>query len=132
MLMVGERIAVCASTAGPLKYANDNSAAIKAGVKRVVQTSSVAATSTPTGSPDSVSDETRWTDIKDLLSGVGVPWNGAAFFRADRAGLVDDETARQRLSSLARHLEMDRSLLTHSEFFNAQGLRLKIEEVGTH
>jgi hypothetical protein len=79
-----------------------------------------------------IGDETRWTDIKDLLSGVGVPWNGAAFFRADRAGLVDDETARQRLSSLARHLEMDRSLLTHSEFFNAQGLRLKIEEVGTH
>src|SRR5471030_2523258 len=38
------------------------SAAIKAGVKRVVQTSSVAATSTPTGSPDSLSDETRWTD----------------------------------------------------------------------
>jgi nucleoside-diphosphate-sugar epimerase len=38
------------------------SAAIKAGVKRVVQTSSVAATSMPTGSPDSVSDETRWTD----------------------------------------------------------------------
>jgi nucleoside-diphosphate-sugar epimerase len=38
-------------------------AAIRAGVKRVVQTSSVAATSTPPGSPDSVSDETRWTDV---------------------------------------------------------------------
>src|SRR5579872_710005 len=38
-------------------------AAIKAGVKRVVQTSSVAATSKPTGSPDSVSDETQWTDL---------------------------------------------------------------------
>jgi dihydroflavonol-4-reductase len=37
-------------------------AAIRAGVKRVVQTSSAAATSPPTGSPDSVSDETRWTD----------------------------------------------------------------------
>jgi dihydroflavonol-4-reductase len=37
-------------------------AAIKAGVKRVVQTSSVAATSKPVGSPDSVSDETQWTD----------------------------------------------------------------------
>jgi len=38
-------------------------AAIKAGVKRVVQTSSVAATSRPTGSPDSISDETQWTDL---------------------------------------------------------------------
>ena len=38
-------------------------AAIKAGVKRVVQTSSVAATSKGVGTPDSVSDETVWTDL---------------------------------------------------------------------
>ncbi|HZZ88664.1 MAG TPA: aldehyde reductase [Caulobacteraceae bacterium] len=38
------------------------SAAIRAGVKRVVQTSSVAATSKPPGGPDSVCDETQWTD----------------------------------------------------------------------
>jgi hypothetical protein len=79
-----------------------------------------------------IGDETRWTDMVDLLSNAGVDWNGAAFFQADRTGLVDDDTARQRLSELARHLEKDRSLLKHSEFFNAQGLRLKIEEVGTH
>jgi hypothetical protein len=79
-----------------------------------------------------IGDETRWTDMLDLLSGAGMAWNGAAFFQADRGGLVDDDTARERLSSLARHLEKDRSLLTHSEFFNAQGLRLKIEEAGTH
>jgi hypothetical protein len=79
-----------------------------------------------------IGDETRWNDMVDLLSGANVLWNGAAFFQADRGGLVDDETARKRLASLARHLEKDRSLLTHSEFFNAQGLRLKIEEVGTH
>jgi nucleoside-diphosphate-sugar epimerase len=39
-------------------------AAIKAGVKRVVLTSSVAATSKPPSSGDSVSDETVWTDVK--------------------------------------------------------------------
>jgi hypothetical protein len=33
---------------------------------------------------------------------------------------------------LTRHLEKDRSILTHSEFFNARGLRLKIQEIGTH
>jgi nucleoside-diphosphate-sugar epimerase len=38
-------------------------AAIKAGVKRVVLTSSVAATSKAPGGPDSVSDETVWTDV---------------------------------------------------------------------
>jgi hypothetical protein len=79
-----------------------------------------------------IGNETRWTDMVDLLSGSSVPWNGAAFFQGDRAGLIDDSTAKQRLSSLTRHLEKDRSLLTHSEFFNAQGLRMKIEELGTH
>src|SRR5690348_14450781 len=39
-------------------------AAIKAGVTRVVMTSSVAATSRPPDSGDSVSDETVWTDVK--------------------------------------------------------------------
>jgi hypothetical protein len=79
-----------------------------------------------------IGDETRWADTVELLAAAGAPWNGAAFFQADRAGLVDDATARQRLASLTRHLETDRALLTHSELFNAQGLRLKIEEIGAH
>ena len=42
-------------------------AAIKAGVKRVVLTSSVAATSKGVKGPDSVADETQWTDLSDPL-----------------------------------------------------------------
>jgi hypothetical protein len=34
--------------------------------------------------------------------------------------------------SLAQGLRGDRSLLAHSEFFNEEGLRLKIEEVRKH
>jgi hypothetical protein len=79
-----------------------------------------------------IGDETRWSDMTDLLSGPGVPWNGAAFFQGDRGGLIDDTTAQQRLASLTRALEKDRALLTHSEFFNAQGLRLKIQEIPAH
>ena len=45
-------------------------AAIKAGVKRVVMTSSVAATSAPSSDPDGVSDETVWTDPKDPGAGA--------------------------------------------------------------
>jgi nucleoside-diphosphate-sugar epimerase len=40
-------------------------AAIKAGAKRVVMTSSVAATSLGVGAPDGVADETVWTDLKN-------------------------------------------------------------------
>ena len=79
-----------------------------------------------------IGDETRWNDMTDLLSGPNVPWNGAAFFQGDRGGLIDDTTAQQRLASLTKALEKDRSLLTHSEFFNADGLRLKIQEIPAH
>ena len=44
-------------------------AAIKAGVKRVVMTSSVASTSPPVGAPSGVNDETVWTDSDDVRHG---------------------------------------------------------------
>lgn len=76
-----------------------------------------------------IGDETRWPDMVRLFAGSGAAWNGAAFFQADRDGLVPDALARQRLDTLTRHLEADRSLLKDAEFFNADGLRLKIEEI---
>ncbi len=76
-----------------------------------------------------IGNETRWADMVDLLSRANVPWNGAAFFRGDRGGLIDDATARQRLATLTRHLEKDRSIFSHGELFNAQGLRMKIEPI---
>jgi hypothetical protein len=76
-----------------------------------------------------IGDDTRWPDIVRLCADARAAWNGAAFFQADRAGLVRDPVARYRLESLMRHLESDRSLLKHSEFFDVRGLRLKIEEI---
>jgi hypothetical protein len=76
-----------------------------------------------------IGDETRWAEMVDLLAASGAPWNGAIFFQGDRGGLIDDTTAGQRLLSLTRHLESDRSILKHGEFFNPQGLRMKIDEI---
>ena len=45
-------------------------AAIEAGVKRVVMTSSVAATSPVNGAPNCISDETTWTDATDAKTGA--------------------------------------------------------------
>jgi hypothetical protein len=78
-----------------------------------------------------IGDETRWPDMVRLFDGSGAAWNGAAFFQADVAGLIDDALASHRLHSLARHLEHDRSILNHGEFFDTRGLRLKIEEIGS-
>jgi hypothetical protein len=79
-----------------------------------------------------VGDETRWPEIAGLLNASGEAWNGAAFFQADRAGLVVDVVAKRRLAALTRRLQEDRSLLKESEFFNARGLRLRIEEIVSH
>ncbi len=76
-----------------------------------------------------IGDETRWPDMVQLLAEAGTPWNGVALFQADRAGLVRDPVAQHRLATLMRHLQSDRSLLKHAEFFDIRGLRLKIEEV---
>jgi hypothetical protein len=77
-----------------------------------------------------IGDETRWPDMARLFDGSGAAWSGAAFFRADVGGLIDDGLASHRLRSLARHLERDRSILNDGEFFDARGLRLKLEEIG--
>jgi hypothetical protein len=79
-----------------------------------------------------IGNETRWPDMARLFADSGAAWNGAAFFQADRMGLVDDAAAKRRLASLVRHLEKDRSILADGEFFDACGLRLKIEEVVKH
>jgi len=79
-----------------------------------------------------IGDEIRWADMVAMFRDAGASWNGAAFFQGDRDGLIDDATAKWRLSSLSRHLRKDRSILTHSDFFNSDGLRLKIEQITTH
>ena len=76
-----------------------------------------------------VGDEIRWPEMARLFDGAGVSWNGAAFFQADRDGLVAEEEAKQRLTSLVRHVNEDRKILNDGEFFNCSGLRLKLEEI---
>ncbi|TCZ55567.1 hypothetical protein [Roseicella aquatilis] len=79
-----------------------------------------------------VGDETRWPEMRALFAGAGVAWSGAVFFRAGREGLVEDGTARARLAALMRKLHEDRSLIRDGEFFNADGLRLRLDEVTPH
>lgn len=79
-----------------------------------------------------VGDETRWPDMVRLFIGAGVPWSAAAFFRAGREGLVPDAEARARLGALTRKLHEDRSLIREGEFFNADGLRLRLDDAKPH
>ncbi len=79
-----------------------------------------------------IGDETRWPDMLRLFAGSGAAWSGAAFFQADRGGLIDDTLAKRRLASLVQHLARDRKILNDGEFFNPAGLRLKVEEIPMH
>lgn len=79
-----------------------------------------------------VGDETRWSDMVALFAGARVAWSGAVFFRAGREGLVEDGEAKSRLASLMRHLEEDRSVIKDGEFFNEDGLRLRLDEMKPH
>ncbi|MBC9175708.1 hypothetical protein [Pseudoroseomonas ludipueritiae] len=79
-----------------------------------------------------VGDETRWPEMVSLFAGAGVAWSGAVFFRAGREGLVRDAEARARLGALTRKLHEDRTLIREGEFFNADGLRLQLEELKPH
>ena len=78
-----------------------------------------------------VGDEIRWPEMVRLLDSARVAWHGAAFFQADRDGLVNDADAKLRLGSLVRHLNEDRKILNDGEFFDRRGLRLKLEEVAS-
>lgn len=79
-----------------------------------------------------VGNETRWPDMLALFAGAGVAWSGAVFFRAGREGLVEDREAKARLAALTRKLHEDRSLIRDGDFFNADGLRLRLEELKPH
>jgi hypothetical protein len=74
-----------------------------------------------------VGDETRWPEMITLFAGARVTWDAVAFFRAGREGLVEDREAKSRLAALTRKLYEDRGLIREGEFFNAEGLRLRLD-----
>lgn len=75
-----------------------------------------------------IGDDIRWPDMAAHLDGSGAPWNGVVMFRAGREGLVADDIARDRLDQLVRALNGDRTLIRDGEFFNRDGLRLRLDD----
>ena len=75
-----------------------------------------------------IGDDIDWPQMADHLDGSGVPWNGVALFRAGREGLVADSIASDRLDQLVRALNGDRTLIRDGEFFNRDGLRLRLDD----
>jgi hypothetical protein len=81
-----------------------------------------------------IGDETDWDEMAALLSESGRPWDAVAFFPAsdDDGGPLDNATARTALAALSARIADDRLVLNEGHFFERQGRRLAIEEVGVH
>ncbi|MFS4436637.1 hypothetical protein ACMA5I_00335 [Paracoccaceae bacterium GXU_MW_L88] len=75
-----------------------------------------------------IGDEMNWADLKGYLDGSGAPWTGAVLYRAGREGLVKDEIAQKRLGELMRALHGDRTLIRDGDFFNRDGLTLRLDD----
>jgi len=77
-----------------------------------------------------IGDDMRWREMRDLLDGSGVKWNGVAFFPVDSiTGPVNNDLARSKLRELETALREDRRLLNKGHFFDRKGRRMKVEEV---
>lgn len=75
-----------------------------------------------------IGDELGWPEMVAYFDASGVGWTAVALFRAGREGLVRDEVAQDRLSSLMRALQGDRGLIREGEFFNRDGLNLRLDD----
>lgn len=75
-----------------------------------------------------IGDDLTWAEMAAHFDAAGVPWDAVALFRAGREGLVEDDTARHRLLQLTQALNGDRTLIRDGEFFNRDGLRLRLDD----
>lgn len=75
-----------------------------------------------------IGDDLSWPQMAGYLDGSGAAWDAVAMFRADRDGLITDDLARERLDGLVRALNGDRTLIREGEFFNRDGLRLRLDD----
>lgn len=75
-----------------------------------------------------IGDELGWQEMAQHLDNSGTPWNAVAMFRAGREGLVADEIAKNRLDALMRAMNGDRTLIRDGEFYNRDGLKLRLDD----
>ena len=77
-----------------------------------------------------IGEDIGWPDMAAYLDGSGTVWDAVVLFRAGREGLVADAVAQERLDQLVRALNGDRTLIRDGEFFNRDGLRLRLDDAG--
>ena len=75
-----------------------------------------------------IGDDLGWPEMVRHLDSSGTAWNAVVMFRAGREGLVADGIAKDRLDALMRAMNGDRTLIRDGEFYNRDGLKLRLDD----
>jgi len=81
-----------------------------------------------------IGDEMSWLDMRALLDGAGVGWDGVAFFvgLGPEGGPLPDRAAAAKLKEVETGLQADPLLLNRGLFFDRLGRHMRIDEVDGH
>lgn len=75
-----------------------------------------------------IGDDLTWNEMVRHFDSSGEAWDAVAMFRAGREGLVADDVAKDRLDALMRAMNGDRTLIRDGEFYNRDGLMLRLDD----
>lgn len=75
-----------------------------------------------------IGDDLTWNEMVRHFDSSGEAWDAVAMFRAGREGLVADDVAKDRLEALMRAMNGDRTLIRDGEFYNRDGLMLRLDD----
>lgn len=78
-----------------------------------------------------IGNEVSWTEMKALLDGSGMSWDGVAIFVAcaPGGGPVIDLVAKAKLQQRIEEVTMNRKVLNESGFFDRRGRKIRIDPV---
>ncbi|MDB6181290.1 hypothetical protein [Paracoccus fistulariae] len=75
-----------------------------------------------------IGDDLTWNEMVRHFDSSGEAWDAVAMFRAGREGLVAHDVAKDRLDALMRAMNGDRTLIRDGEFYNRDGLMLRLDD----
>ncbi len=78
-----------------------------------------------------IGDEIEWPQMRGLLDGARVPWDGVAFFvgLSQGGGPLPDAEARDKLKQVEADVQADLLALNRGLFFDRAGRHMRVDEV---
>jgi len=77
-----------------------------------------------------IGDDMTWNEMRALLDGARMPWDGVAFFvgLGLSGGPLPDAAAARKLSEVEQDVKADPLALNRGRFFDREGRHLRVDE----